>query len=98
MAVAPALPGGFELPLEPRLPRIGSVDAVALEARAGELAKGSINKGSKLQAVFLAVRMLDLRTLVGSDTSGKVAAICFKAFRREPFEWTLPAVSSVWFF
>ena len=34
MAQAPALPRGFELPLEPRLPRIGSVDAVALEERA----------------------------------------------------------------
>jgi hypothetical protein len=31
MAQAPALPTGFELPLEPRLPRIGSVDAVSLE-------------------------------------------------------------------
>src|SRR5437016_1962543 len=34
MATTPVLPGGFELPLEPRLPRLGSVDAVALEARA----------------------------------------------------------------
>jgi hypothetical protein len=42
MAQAPALPRGFELPLEPRLPRIGSVDQVAVEARAGELAKRSI--------------------------------------------------------
>jgi len=35
MAQAPALPTGFELPLEPRLPRIGSIDQVAIEERAG---------------------------------------------------------------
>ena len=37
MAQAPALPRGFELPLEPRLPRMGSIDAVALEERAATL-------------------------------------------------------------
>src|SRR5439155_1596120 len=37
MATAPVLPGGFELPLEPRLPRLGSIDAVALEERAATL-------------------------------------------------------------
>src|SRR5438067_2384504 len=37
MAQAPALPAGFELPLEPRLPRIGSVDQVAVEVRADEV-------------------------------------------------------------
>ena len=39
MAQAPALPTGFELPLEPRLPRIGSVDQVAVEARATDLSR-----------------------------------------------------------
>ena len=95
MAVAPALPGGFELPLEPRLPRIGSVDAVALEARAGELAKRSIKKESKLQALVLAVRMMDLTTLEGADTSGKVAALCSKAVRPDPVDRTVPAVAAV---
>ena len=41
------LPGGFELPLEPRLPRIGAIDQVALEERAAALAKRSIKKESK---------------------------------------------------
>ena len=45
MAQAQLLPLDVELPLDLRLPRIGSVDAVALEARAGELAKRSIKKG-----------------------------------------------------
>ena len=84
MAQAPALPRGFELPLEPRLPRIGSVDAVALEERAATLAKRSIKRESKLQAFELAVRMMDLTTLEGADTPGKVAALCSKALRPDP--------------
>src|SRR5918999_1292120 len=67
MAKAPALPAGFELPLEPRLPRVGSVDAVALEERAATLAKRSIKREAKLFALDLAVRMMDLTTLEGAD-------------------------------
>ena len=61
MAQAPALPRGFELPLEPRLPRIGSVDQVAVEARAAELAKRSIKREAKLFALELAIRCMDAR-------------------------------------
>ncbi len=95
MAQAPALPGGFELPLEPRLPRIGSVDAVALEERAASLAKRSIKKESKLQALELAVRMMDLTTLEGADTPGKVAALCSKAVRPDPVDRAVPPVAAV---
>jgi deoxyribose-phosphate aldolase len=95
MAQAPALPGGFELPLEPRLPRIGSVDAVALEERAATLAKRSIKKESKLLALDLAVRMIDLTTLEGADTPGKVAALCSKAVRPDPADPSVPSVAAV---
>ena len=95
MAQAPALPRGFELPLEPRLPRIGSVDAVALEERAATLAKRSIKKESKLQALELAVRMMDLTTLEGADTPGKVAALCSKAMRPDPVDPSIPSVAAV---
>ena len=95
MAQAPALPRGFELPLEPRLPRIGSVDAVALEERAATLAKRSIKKDSKLQAFELAVRMMDLTTLEGADTPGKVAALCSKAMRPDPSDPSVPSVAAV---
>ena len=71
MATAPALLGGFELPAGPRLPRVGSVDAVALEERAATLAKRSIKRESKLQALDLAIRMMDLTTLEGQDTTGQ---------------------------
>src|SRR6266699_669362 len=84
VAQAPALPAGFELPLEPRLPRIGSVDAVALEERAASLAKRSIKKDSKVFALELAIRCMDLTTLEGSDTPGKAAALCSKAVRPDP--------------
>ncbi len=79
MAQAPVLPRGFELPLEPRLPRVGSVDAVALEERAASLAKRSIKREAKVFALDLAVRMMDLTTLEGQDTPGKVAALASKA-------------------
>jgi deoxyribose-phosphate aldolase len=95
MAQAPALPRGFELPLEPRLPRIGSVDAVALEERAASLAKRSIKRESKLQALELAVRMMDLTTLEGADTPGKVAALCSKAIRPDPVDTSVPSVAAV---
>ena len=84
MAQAQLLPLDVELPLDLRLPRIGSVDAVALEARAGELAKRSIKKGAKLAALDLAIRMIDLTTLEGADTPGKVSALCAKAMHPIP--------------
>src|SRR5581483_842641 len=95
MAQAPALPGGFELPLEPRLPRIGSVDAVALEERVATLARRSIKRESKLQALDLAVRMIDLTTLEGADTPGKVSALCSKALRPDPVDRSVPPVAGV---
>jgi deoxyribose-phosphate aldolase len=95
VAQAPALVGGFELPLEPRLPRIGSVDAVALEERAATLAKRSIKRESKVQALELAIRMTDLTTLEGQDTPGKVAALCSKALRPDPTDLSIPPVAAV---
>src|SRR6478736_621281 len=95
MAKAPVLATGFELPLEPRLPRIGTVDAVALEERAAALAKRSIKRESKLQALELAVRMMDLTTLEGEDTPGKVAALCSKAMRPDPADLSVPSVAAV---
>src|SRR5947199_527868 len=95
MAAAPALPSGFELPLEPRLPRIGSVDAVAVEERAATLAKRSIKREAKLFALDLAVRMMDLTTLEGADTPGKVAALCSKGIRPDPADLTVPSVAAI---
>jgi len=96
VAQAPALPPtGFELPLEPRLPRIGSVDAVALEARAAALAGRSIKKDAKVWALNLAIRCTDLTTLEGADTPGKVAALASKALRPDPSDPSVPSVAAV---
>src|SRR4030095_12532949 len=95
MAQAPVLPRGFELPLEPRLPRIGSVDAVALEERAASLAKRSIKRDAKLFALDLAVRMMDLTTLEGADTPGKVSALSSKGIRPDPSDLSVPSVAAI---
>ena len=95
MAQAPALSTGFELPLESRLPRIGSVDAVALEERAGSLAKRSIKKDAKVFALRLAIRTTDLTTLEGSDTPGKVSALASKALRPDPSDPSVPPVAAL---
>jgi deoxyribose-phosphate aldolase len=95
MAKAPALPAGFELPLEPRIPRVGSVDAVALEERAATLARRSIKREAKLFALELAVRMMDLTTLEGADTPGKVAALASKGIRPDPADASVPSVAAI---
>jgi deoxyribose-phosphate aldolase len=95
MAKAPALPSGFELPLEPRLPRIGSVDQVAVEERAASLARRSIKRDAKLFALDLAVRMMDLTTLEGQDTPGKIAALASKAIRPDPSDASVPSVAAL---
>src|SRR5229473_780340 len=95
VAQTPVLPRGFELPLEPRLPRIGSVDAVALEERAASLAKRSIKKDAKIFALELAIRTTDLTTLEGSDTPGKVAALCSKAIRPDPSDRSIPSTAAI---
>jgi deoxyribose-phosphate aldolase len=95
MAQAPVLPAGFQLPLLPRLPRIGSIDAVALEERSASLAKRSIKKDAKVFALELAIRCMDLTTLEGSDTPGKVAALCSKAIRPDPSDANIPSVAAI---
>jgi deoxyribose-phosphate aldolase len=95
MTQAPALPGGIDLPIEPRLPRIGGVDQVGVEERAASLARRSIKRESKLFALDLAIRMMDLTTLEGQDTPGKVAALASKAIRPDPADPSVPSVAAV---
>ena len=90
-----ALPRSLELPGGGQIPRIGSVDAVALEARASELAKRSIKRESKIYALELAIRMMDLTTLEGADTPGKVRAMCAKAQTPDPGDPSVPPVAAV---
>jgi deoxyribose-phosphate aldolase len=64
--------------------RVPPVDAVALETRAAELATRSIKKRAKEQGLKLAVAMMDLTTLEGMDSPGKVRQLCQKAKRPHP--------------
>ena len=57
------------------------VDAVALEERAASFAKRSIKKATKVAGLKLSVAMMDLTTLEGKDTAGKVRQLCQKAMR-----------------
>jgi deoxyribose-phosphate aldolase len=75
--------------------RTMAVDAVGLEERAASLAKRSIKRESKLWALDLAIRCMDLTTLEGMDTPGKVVAMCAKAVRPDPTDPTIPSVAAV---
>jgi deoxyribose-phosphate aldolase len=71
------------------------VDQVGTEARAASLATRSIKKDSKLWALDTAIRMIDLTTLEGADTPGKVQAMCAKAVRPDPTDSGVPSVAAV---
>jgi deoxyribose-phosphate aldolase len=75
--------------------RATTVDAVGLEERAASLSKRSIKRDAKLWALDLAIRCMDLTTLEGVDTRGKIAAICSKALRPDPTDHSIPPVAAV---
>ncbi len=64
--------------------RVPPVDAVALETRAADLGTRSIKKAAKVQGLKLAVAMMDLTTLEGMDSPGKVIQLCNKARTPHP--------------
>jgi deoxyribose-phosphate aldolase len=74
---------------------VRSVDQVGAEERAAALARRSIKKESKLWALDLAIRCMDLTTLEGADTPGKVAALAAKAVRPLPGDDSVPAVAAL---
>jgi deoxyribose-phosphate aldolase len=71
------------------------VDQVGAEARAASLATRSIKTTSKEYALELAIRMVDLTTLEGQDTPGKVRALSSKALRPDPADPTCPPTAAV---
>ncbi|HTG48062.1 MAG TPA: deoxyribose-phosphate aldolase [Actinomycetota bacterium] len=75
--------------------RTPGVDAVGLEARAADLATRSIKQDAKRWALDLVVRCTDLTTLEGSDTVGKVVAMCAKAVRPDPTDPSIPSAAAV---
>ena len=75
--------------------RAAAVDAVGLEARAAALATRSIKRDTKVWGLELAIRCMDLTTLEGSDTTGKIVAMCAKAVRPDPTRPDVPSVAAV---
>ncbi|GAA3658790.1 deoxyribose-phosphate aldolase [Nocardioides ginsengisoli] len=71
------------------------VDQVGAEARAAGLGTRSIKTSAKAWALDLAIRMVDLTTLEGQDTPGKVRALAAKALRPDPADPTCPSVAAV---
>ena len=86
---------GTEASLKSYLNNLSGVDQVGAEARAAMLATRSIKTSSKRWAIDTAITMVDLTTLEGADTPGKVKALCTKAVRPDPTDSTVPSVGAV---
>jgi deoxyribose-phosphate aldolase len=71
------------------------VDQVGVEARAATLSTRSIKTTAKAFALDLAIRMVDLTTLEGQDTPGKVRALCAKGRRPDPTDASCPSVAAI---
>ncbi|TDD86658.1 deoxyribose-phosphate aldolase [Actinomadura darangshiensis] len=72
-----------------------AVDQTGAQERAARLASRSIKTSAKAAAIDLAISMVDLTTLEGADTPGKVRAMCAKAVRPDPAVPSVPAVAAV---
>jgi len=100
-AAPPSLPGhlaeavGTDASLRRFLHGLPGVDQVGAEARAASLGTRSIKTTAKAFALDLAIPMVDLTTLEGADTSGKVRALCAKAMRPDPADASCPAAAAV---
>jgi deoxyribose-phosphate aldolase len=77
------------------LSRVPPVDQVGIDERAAALAKRSIKTTAKRAGIRLAMSMLDLTTLEGKDSEGKVRQLCQKAMRPMPGDPTVPHVAAV---
>lgn len=84
-----------EAQLRALLGALSGVDAVGVEARAAKLATRSIKKSTKMTAIDMAISMVDLTTLEGADTPGRVRSLCTKALRPDPRDLTVPSVAAV---
>ena len=98
-ATAEAMPKRRNIPSDLPIAQIvagaRAVDQVGIEERAASLTKRSIKNDAKLWALDLVIRMMDLTTLEGSDTVGKVSALCSKAMRPDPSDTSIPSVAAV---
>ena len=71
------------------------IDQVGIEERASRVTKRSIKKETKLNGLLLTLNMIDLTTLEGKDTDGKVQQMCYKAKHLHDVYEGLPTVAAV---
>jgi len=88
-------PTGDDSSLRRFLHGLPGVDQVGAEARAATLATRSIKTTAKAWAIDTAISMVDLTTLEGADTPGKVRSLCSKAMRPDPSDASVPAAAAV---
>ncbi len=86
---------GSALNLRSFLHGLPGVDKVGVEARAAALGTRSVKTTAKAAAIDLAIRMVDLTTLEGADTPGKVRALSAKALRPDPADPSCPSVAAI---
>ena len=86
---------GSDASLRKYLNALSGVDKVGADARAAMLATRSIKTTSKRWAIDTAISMVDLTTLEGADTPGKIQALCSKAVRPDPMDSSVPSVGAV---
>jgi deoxyribose-phosphate aldolase len=84
-----------EMALRGFLHGLPGVDKIGAEARVARLGARSIKTTAKGFALDLAIRMIDLTTLEGADTPGKVRSLAAKARRPDPADPTCPPVAAV---
>jgi len=72
-----------------------TVDQIMIEERAASFSKRSIKAESKLEALKLAISMMDLTTLEGKDTPGKVEHLCRKAIAPAIARYQVPSTAAV---
>jgi deoxyribose-phosphate aldolase len=77
------------------LGQLAGVDGVGCEARAAKLATRSLKSSTKMTALDLAISMIDLTTLEGSDTAGKIVSLCHKAIYPDSTDVSVPSVAAV---
>jgi len=86
---------GSERSLLTFLENLPGVDKVGADSRAAMLGTRSIKTSSKAMAIDLAISMIDLTTLEGADTPGKVRSLAAKAVRPDPTDSSVPSVGAI---
>src|ERR1051326_905002 len=85
----------MKTPVLPDLSRSPSIDQAGVEERVARFCTRSIKKDAKMQALNMTLSMIDLTTLEGKDTEGKVKQMCYKAAHLHDHLEGLPTVAAV---